>query len=114
MIKRISIISVTLLIAVVFTSPAFAELNGNEKKGKFLYRKIYKTCHERGVVDTKKPPVNPDAKTKAQWERLYNKRDFSEMGCPEEWAKLSDEEILNIFTYLQTYAADSPTPAKCR
>ncbi len=114
MIKRTLIILMSLFLTLAFTSAAFAELNGNERKGKYSYRKIYKSCHERGAVDTKKPPVNPDAKTRAQWERVYNKKDFSEMGCAEEWSKLSDEEILNILTYLQTYAADSPTPAKCK
>jgi hypothetical protein len=114
MYRKMIAIMICVVISGVFISSAFAELAGNERKGKYLYRKIYETCHVRGEVNSDTPPVSPNAKTQDQWERLYNQKDFTEMGCKEEWSKLSEEDLLNIFTYLQAHAADSPSPAKCQ
>jgi hypothetical protein len=50
----------------------------------------------------------------AQWEVLYEKKDFSEFKCAEEFKGLSDEELLDIFSYLYAHGSDSPTPAKCK
>ena len=106
------------LMAVMFilstTSLCFAADKGNSRKGKYTYRKVYEKCHAKGMVDTAKPPISPDEKTQAQWKRLFDKKDFAEFGCKEEWDKLSEDDLLNIFTYLHGHAADSPTPAKCK
>ena len=93
---------------------AFADPSGNDRKGKYAYRDIYEKCHSRGGAESSKPQVNPDAKTQAQWERVFEKKDFSELGCAEEWAALSPEELANILAYLWKHGADSPTPAKCK
>ena len=103
-----------LMISVSFVTAGWSMEQGNKRKGKYTYRKVYKACFERGVVDTKKPPVNPDSKTQAEWEALFEARQFEGFGCSEEWQKLSAKEVTDIFTYLYSYAADSPTPAKCK
>ena len=58
------------LIAVVFlltsTGLAFAMEMGNKRKGKYIYRKVYKACMERGEVESPKPILNPDSKTQAE------------------------------------------------
>ncbi len=87
---------------------------GNKRKGKYLYRKVYKSCNERGEIASPKPALNPDAKTQAQWKAIFEKKQFEEFGCKEEWGKLTEEEVKDIFTYLHDHAADSPTPAKCQ
>jgi hypothetical protein len=92
----------------------FAIEKGNNRKGKYTYRKVYKACMERGEVESEKPPISPDAKTQAQWTRLFEKKDFADFGCEPEWSALSDEDISDIFAYLHDHAADSPTPAKCK
>lgn len=102
--------ALTMIIATV----AFAAEVGDERKGKFLYKKIYKTCFEKGAVKSEKPALSPDAKTQGQWTRVLKEKNFSDMGCPEEWAKIGDKELQDIFAYLHAHAADSPAPAKCK
>ncbi|BBO78243.1 periplasmic monoheme cytochrome c [Desulfosarcina widdelii] len=87
---------------------------GNKRKGKYTYRKVYKACMERGEVDSPKPPISPDAKTQAQWTRVFEKKDFGDFGCKAEWEALSENDLTDIYTYLHDHAADSPTPAKCK
>ncbi|RJQ65964.1 MAG: cytochrome c family protein [Desulfobacteraceae bacterium] len=106
------------ILAALFTcitlAPALALDKGNDRKGKYTYRNVYKSCLQRGAVDSSRPKLNPDVKTRAQWTRLFEKEDFGELGCPEEWGKLSREELSDIYSYLWEHAADSPTPAKCK
>ena len=66
------------------TGLSLAADKGNSRKGKYTYRTIYEQCHEKGKVDTKKPPISPDEKTQAQWQRLFDKKDFSFTGSFKE------------------------------
>jgi len=106
------------LLATVFTvtsvAGVYAMEEGNKRKGKYLYRKVYKSCYERGAVDSKTPPISPADKTMAEWVATFENRDFAQFGCEEEWKQLSDKDIIDIFTYLHAYGSDSPTPAKCK
>ena len=112
--KRTIIGALALLLTFSFIGAAMGGEKGNGRKGKYTYRKVYKSCFERGVVESKKPHLNPDTKTQAQWTRVFDKKDFDQFGCQEEWAALSEEELGDIYTYLHDHAADSPTPAKCK
>jgi len=111
--KAIFLITATLFL---FSSVgvALALEKGNKRKGKYTYRKVYKACMQRGEVDSPKPPISPDAKTQAQWTRLFEKKDFEDFGCEPEWGALSQKDLADIYTYLHDHAADSPTPAKCK
>ncbi len=106
------------LMAIVFTFTSLgvclAGGKANERKGKYTYRKIYKACRKRGEVDSPRPILSPDAMTQAQWDRVFEKKDFDQFGCKEEWSKLSDQDLANIHAYLRAHAADSPSPAKCK
>ncbi len=108
---------ISMLLAVLFVigtvGMSFAMEQGNKRKGKYIYRKVYKQCHGRGEVDTPKPALNPDAKTQAQWEQVFDNQEFGAFGCSEEWEALSEDDLKDIFAYLHAHAADSPTPAKC-
>jgi hypothetical protein len=111
--------SVCLLLTLVFMlvtgAICFAgETTGNERKGKYFYRKIYNECQVRGEVASRTPPMSPNDKTMAQWERMFAKKDFEDLKCKEEWSKLSEQELQDIYAYLYKHAADSPTPAKCK
>ena len=68
------------MLAVLFvllgTVLVFAEPTGKAKKGKFIYKKVYKTCHKRGEVESKTPVVSPGDKTRAQWTRVFDKKKF--------------------------------------
>lgn len=90
------------------------EPNGNDRKGKYTYKKVYKSCAQRGEVGSPIPHLSPSSKTMAQWERVFEKKDFEEFKCSQEWSQLSDKDIADIYAYLYKHAADSPTPAKCK
>ena len=112
---RKGIFTVTALLFLFGTMGIASAMDlGNKRKGKYTYRKVYKACMARGEVDSPKPTVNPDAKTQAQWTRVFDKKDFADFGCSQEWNALSEKELMDIYAYLHGYAADSPTPAKCK
>jgi len=112
--KKVVLIATALLVSLCFLGTSLALEQGNKRKGKYTYRKVYKACFERGEVDSIKPPVNPDAHTQAEWEKLFTDKSFAEFGCKEEWSALEDKDLTDIFTYLYQHASDSPTPAKCK
>ena len=100
----------------VFTSIGIsvAAEKGNKRKGKYTYRKVYKACHERGEVDSSKPHISPNTKTQAQWEQIFDKKEYEEFGCKEEWDKLSKKDLMDIFAYMYEHASDSPNPVSCK
>ncbi|MEW6670738.1 MAG: cytochrome c family protein [Thermodesulfobacteriota bacterium] len=104
----------TVLLVFCFSAAATAMEKGNDRKGKYAYRKIYKSCQARGAVGSSVPSISPADKTQAQWNQVFDNKKFDEFGCKEEWSKLSDKEVIDIYTYLHSFAADSPTPAKCQ
>jgi hypothetical protein len=114
MMRRIILSVIAALFVLTSVGSALAMEQGNKRKGKYTYRKVYKACHERGAVETAKPPLNPDAHTQAEWEALFDNRDFGPFGCQDEWGQLSDAQVTDIFTYLHAHASDSPTPLKCK
>lgn len=110
--KIIAIVLIALFGIVSVSSIALAK-EGNKRKGKFAYRKVYKDCNQIDPAVGPTPPINPDTKTMAQWDRVFESKDFDQFGCKEVWSKLSEAELLDIHTYLKSGAADSPTPARC-
>ena len=111
MLKRISLAVVVMASLLTFATVALSENKGDERKGKYLFRKHCRACHKDGASAK---PLNPDSKTQAQWERIFKKEKYQNFECHEEWAKRSEEELLNTFTYLRAHAIDSPSPAKCK
>lgn len=113
MFKKTLLILLTFIVSISFANLSPAAENGNKRKGKYTYRKVYESCLKRGEVETAKPKLNPDAHTQAEWTKIFKEKKFSDFGCTEEWSKLSDEQLRDIFSYLHDHASDSPTPAKC-
>jgi hypothetical protein len=114
--RNLTILALAAFFAVAWTAVCFAggPEGGNERKGKYTYRKIYNSCANRGEVESRSPVINPSDKTMAQWDRIFQKKDFSDFKCRQEWDKLSEQDLLDIYAYLYKHAADSPTPAKCK
>ncbi|WP_457551728.1 cytochrome c family protein [Desulfobacula sp.] len=113
--KKLIILAVVVMVALFGTTLLFAQgPDGNKRKGKYTYRNVYKACAARGEVQSKTPIVSPADKTMAQWERIFEKKKFDFFKCSTEWNKLSKEDMNDIYSYLYNYAADSPTPAKCK
>ena len=110
--KRIMIAALAIVLTVGFIGAAMASGNGNERKGKYTYRNVYKACHERGAVDSARPLLSPDTKTQSQWDRVFESKDFDQFSCQQEWSTLSQDDLKDIHAYLHAHAADSPSPRR--
>ncbi len=117
MLKKNIIIAIFAAFTFVSIMPAFASdggPDGNKRKGKYTYRKVYKACKARGEVDSEKPKLSPADKNMAEWKTIFEGKTFNEFGCSDEWAGLEEDDILDIYTYFYNHAKDSPTPAQCQ
>lgn len=90
----------------IFVCNASWAIEGNTRKGKFLYRKNCRTCHGSSASD-----LSPLSKTQAEWKALATAH--ATIPCAENWQKMTEEDRNDIFSYLYSFAKDSPTPAKC-
>lgn len=113
MFKKTLLVLLTFIVSISFAGLSQAAENGNKRKGKYTYRKVYESCQKRGAVETVKPKLNPDAHSQAEWTKIFKDKKFADFGCSEEWSKLSEEQLKDIYSYLHDHASDSPTPAKC-
>jgi hypothetical protein len=114
MFRKTMTTAITLLLVLTFVGIGAAMEEGNKRKGKYTYRKVYKSCFDQGGCASETPPLGPNAKTQAEWEKIFGARDFAAFGCSQEWAQLSDEDVKDIFAYLHAHASDSPTPLSCK
>jgi len=112
--RKLIFIALAVVFSLTSVGAVLAIDKGNKRKGKYIYRKVYKACYQRGEVESVKPPLNPDAKTQSEWTQVFDSRSFDEFGCREEWTNLSDQDLSHIYSYLHDHAADSPTPLKCK
>ncbi len=116
MYKKMLIATVLVLFTLGSVGAAFAAEGpgGNKRKGKYTYRKIVKACFERGAVESATPKVSPADKKQAEWTAVFEGKDFSAFGCDQEWANAKEKDILDVYSYFYSFAADSPTPATCK
>ena len=112
--------SIITLMVFIFTLTSFSMVfastgpDGNKRKGKYTYRKVYKACAANGEIESAKPKISPADKTMEQWKNIFENKNFDEFGCRDNWAQLSDKDVLDIYSYFYNHASDSPTPAKCQ
>ncbi len=106
---------VLVLLAAVFLfttfGMAYAEEKGNPRKGKYLFRKNCRTCHKESAEGKE---LSPSSKTMEQWVTAFKKETIDTYKCKEEFTKLKESDVNDIYTYLHKYAADSPSPATCK
>jgi hypothetical protein len=119
MFKKCIIPLIVLMFTMVSFSVAFAAEGsegplGNDRKGKYTYRKVYKACAATGEIESASPTISPADKTMGQWKDIFENKTFNDFGCGENWAALSDEDVLDIYSYFYHHASDSPTPATCK
>ncbi|WP_300463148.1 cytochrome c family protein [Desulfobacula sp.] len=113
--RKILSLAVAIMFVLFGTSILFAEgPSGDKRKGKYTYKKVYKTCAKRGAIESTTPFISPSDKTMAQWERIFDKKKFEIFKCSEEFNALSEADLQDIYAYLYNFAADSPSPAKCK
>jgi cytochrome c5 len=104
--KFVGAITTLTLVALLATSALSAE-GGNPRKGKHLFKKSCKECHNAGAVGGE---VTPLSKTMKQWDRFFEKLD----GHPAEGLKdLSEQDLKDIQQFLYDHAADSEQPQTC-
>ena len=97
------------LILTAFTATSVLAIEGgNSRKGKHLYKKSCKVCHDKGGEGGE---LTPMAKTMAQWDRYFKKKAKKHPGDVFQKTKAKDLKDINQFLY--DSAADSPSPATC-
>ena len=109
--KLFSTVMITLFIAssinIAIAADSFTN-DGNDRKGKYLFRKSCRTCHDGSSAKE----LSPNSKTQAQWTRTFEK--YERLECKDEWAKHKHGDLNDIYTYLYNHAYDSPQPATCQ
>jgi hypothetical protein len=104
--KFVALITACLLI-VSAIGLAFAAADGNPRKGQFLYKKNCRNCHGASASD-----LGPDSKTQAEWLTIFASP--ASIPCHDKWpAEMTEQDVIDISTYLHNFAKDSPTPARC-
>ena len=107
----LSILFVALMlgstIGMAFAQDGFTN-TGNDRKGKYVYRKNCRSCHDGSSAKA----LSPNSKTQAQWQRTFEK--YDRLKCADQWKKQSPEELNDIYTYLYNHGYDSPQPATCK
>ncbi len=116
MFKKITLTFMIAVFTLALLTPAFCAEGpaGNDRKGKYTYRKVFKACSEAGETPSASPTVSPSDKTMAEWKTIFESRDFTAFGCLNHWAGLTEEDILDIYSYFYHHASDSPSPATCK
>lgn len=104
------ILFVTLTLSLCLFGLGIAgDKKANRRKGKLLFRKNCRVCHNGG----KAQELGPYRKKIKEWESIFAKDNYSEYQCKTEWEKLSEQDLLDILAYLQAGAADSKVPRGC-
>ena len=88
MYKKTIVTSILIMFILGSFSAIFASQgpDGNKRKGKYTYRKVYKACMEAGQTDSASPKLSPSNKKQTEWKEIFDSRNFSEFGCQAEWA----------------------------
>jgi len=84
-----------------------AEEKGSDKKGKYYFKKLCKTCHS---ADGEGGELTPISKTQAQWEEFFAEGMHGEQNLTDV---VDEDKIIHIQTFLDSHAADSDQPETC-
>ncbi|MGD9212736.1 MAG: cytochrome c [Desulfobacteraceae bacterium] len=107
---NLKICVIAFFIVTISSQFAFSEEMGNPRKGKYLYRKNCLVCHKYGTDNQ----LGPDSKSMAEWKIAFSDKKIKSYPCVEHWKKLSEKDILDIYTHMHAHASDSPEPASCK
>ena len=109
--KKTIIGALVIFISILVISLSFAAQKGNNRKGKYLFRKNCRSCH---VENGSAQELSPISKTQAEWQAAFAKEAIKKLTCSVEWEKRTEKDLLDIYTYMHDHAFDSPSPAKCK
>lgn len=107
--KRIIILLTLILSLCLFGLGIAGNKAANSRKGKLLFRKNCRVCHDGG----KAQELGPYRKKIKEWEGVFDRDKYKEYQCKAEWEKLSEQDLLDILAYLSAGAADSKVPRGC-
>ena len=103
-------LSILLLCFSICTSAVLLPAaGGSETKGKYYFKKTCKPCHKK---DAEGGEVTPLTKTTAQW-TAYFAAGKHESGKAQLTGVMDDAKLLDVVTYLQAHASDSPQSETC-
>ncbi len=109
--KKLLLSALAIIMTLSFVSVNLATLEGNGRKGKYLFRKNCRSCHHEDGSAVDLSPIN---KTQAEWQKIFSNDAYKKLACEVDWEKQSDKDLLDIYTYMYKHAFDSPSPAKCK
>ena len=104
--KTLKLITISLLLVAFCGSAVLAVEGGNDRKGKYLFKKSCKTCHSEGAEGG---VVTPLKKTMSQWDRFFEKKSHA----PAAWEGFSEQDLIDINQFLFNHAVDSDQPETC-
>jgi cytochrome c2 len=107
---KFTIFTIALIVFTVSSGFSLSDDLGNPRKGKYLYRKNCLSCHKYGT----KNQLGPNSKTMEEWKAAFQHYKIDSYSCKSHWEKLSDDDLLDIFTHMYSHASDSPQPASCK
>lgn len=109
--KKLNRIMISLILfSMIVAQPLFAK-QPNPRKGKYLFRKHCRTCHEDSGTAKELSPIS---KTQAQWTAVFKDGEFKTLECQDVWADRSGNDLNDIYAYMHDHAYDSPSPLKCK
>ncbi|MBZ5554337.1 MAG: cytochrome c [Acidobacteriia bacterium] len=103
----VALISLGLWMTLAFAVSSAS--SGSETKGRFFFRKTCKTCHTKGAAGSE---ITPLSKTQTQWKAYFTAAKHAK-GKEQLIKLMSAEELVDVATYLQAHASDSPQPETC-
>lgn len=110
MIRKWIFIFFTLILSLCLFGLGIAgEKKGNSRKGKYLFRKNCRVCHN----GNKASELGPISKKIKEWESIFAPDKYKEFECKNEWEKRSEKDLGDILQYLLDGAADSKVPRGC-
>lgn len=107
--KKLVLLLSLFVFLVAHVGISLAQLDGNHRKGRYLFRQnCFTQCHsDREAAHY----LGPDAKTQAEWQEVFT--NVQDIPCYAEWSELSEQDLVDIHTYMHQGAKDSPTPTSC-
>jgi hypothetical protein len=109
-IMNLRTVAIAFVIITLLSTFVSAVEMGNPRKGKYLYRKNCLSCHKFGTENQ----LGPNSKTMDEWKTSFKKEKIQTYPCKSHWKKLSDDDVLDIFSHMYSHASDSPQPASCK
>lgn len=107
--KGLKLLLLILSLTVFASAVILYAAGGSETKGKYYFKKTCKECHKK---DGDGGEVTPLTKTTAQWTAYFKAGSHQ-----AEKSKLTDimdqTKLLDVVTYLEAHASDSPQPETC-